>query len=50
MFLHSKTISNRLHKVEQLLAIDFNNAIQMANYEIGAYVIKMRQSALEKKE
>lgn len=50
MFLHSKTIRYRLHKVEQLLAIDFNNAFQMANYEIGAYVIKMRQRALEKKE
>ncbi|MGM0123098.1 purine catabolism regulatory protein [Enterococcus sp. AZ194] len=48
MFLHSKTIRYRLTKIEQLLAIDFSNPLQLLNYEIGAYIIKMRRNAREK--
>ncbi|MBO0469831.1 PucR family transcriptional regulator [Enterococcus sp. DIV0242_7C1] len=48
MFLHSKTIRYRLNKAEQLLAIDFSNPLQLLNYEIGTYIIKMRRKAHEK--
>ena len=48
MFLHSKTIRYRLNKVEQLLDIDLANPLQLLNYEIATYIIKMRRRALEK--
>lgn len=48
MFLHSKTIHYRLNKVEQLLDIDLANPLQLLNYEIATYIIKMRRRALEK--
>lgn len=47
MFLHSKTIRYRLNKVEQLLDIDLANPLQLLNYEIATYIIKMRRRALE---
>ncbi|EOI6018920.1 PucR family transcriptional regulator [Enterococcus hirae] len=48
MFLHAKTIRYRLHKVEELLSIDFTNSLQMVNHEIGSYIIKMRSHAHER--
>ena len=48
MFLHSKTIRYRLNKVEQLLDIDLANPLQLLNYEIATYIIKMRRRPLEK--
>ncbi|MBO6395978.1 PucR family transcriptional regulator, partial [Enterococcus gallinarum] len=48
MFLHSKTIRYRFNKVEQLLDIDLANPLQLLNYEIATYIIKMRSRALEK--
>jgi purine catabolism regulator len=50
MFLHSKTIRYRLSKVEQLLDIDLTNPLQLLNYEVSTYIIKMRRRALEKKQ
>ena len=47
MFLHSKTIRYRLNKVEQLLDIDLANPLQLLNYEIATYIIKMRRRALK---
>ena len=44
----SKTIRYRLNKVEQLLDIDLANPLQLLNYEIATYIIKMRRRALEK--
>ena len=48
MFLHSKTIRYRLTKIEQFLAIELDDSLQVMNHEIGTYIIKMRRNAIEK--
>lgn len=48
MFLHSKTIRYRLTKIEQFLAIELDDPLQVMNHEIGTYIIKMRRNAIEK--
>lgn len=45
LLLDPKTIRYRLHKVEDLLAIDLANPIQLVNYEIGAYLLSMEKNA-----
>lgn len=44
MFLHSKTIRYRLNKIEDYLEIDLTNPTQVLNFEIGAYLLKMKKS------
>ena len=43
LFLHSKTIRYRLNKIEKMLCIDFSNPIQLINYEIGTYLLELKQ-------
>lgn len=43
LFLHSKTIRYRLTKIENLLDIDLCNPVQMINYELGAYLLKLKR-------
>lgn len=45
LFLDPKTIRYRLNKVEDLLAIDLTNPMQLVNYEIGTYLLMMKGRA-----
>lgn len=50
LFLDPKTIRYRLNKVESLLSIDLTNPIQLVNYEIGTYLLSMKNEALNESE
>ncbi|GCF95265.1 purine catabolism regulatory protein [Enterococcus florum] len=46
LFLHPKTIRYRLGRVEELLAIDLTNPLQLLNYETGTYLLKLKKRGI----
>lgn len=47
LYLHPKTIRYRINKIIQLLQLDLNNPIQLANYTIGCILLNLKKKKEE---
>lgn len=44
LFVHEKTVRYRIKKIQDLLSIDFENQIDLINYQISTYLLSMEKN------
>lgn len=44
LFIHSKTVRYRINKAKELLDIDLDNPLQILNYMLSSYLIKLNEN------